>query len=524
MPIFLDQSLRKALISKIRDSFGRDEALAGHVRVLDQETFIPEAENQVLMTDLQVTNDSLDASNRVTELSGRVTFAPISRPDTSFLFWAQENPRETQLINHGFYELTLHQTDFTESTPTAPDTSWELQVEVINRVTHKRTPSSGIRLFIDDLPTDTLLSDISVTQNMETLVAEADFSLTNPYLYLRRYVDNTRVYYRGTDITYKCSYLELVNQIVTFSRITRSILLPTSAIIHTVSLTNLTLNRPMTKGWNLTPDGIINWALPTFPGTEILIQYYKKNSLLSWELPTEFQVPLEAAPLVFSDGKSSLTVVSSLRGLLGSSMYDIKDSILRILEPIPSETITIDYRYHFRSLGRTVIQPASINDQVIPGIALTFTDNFSNGDKAIVIKHDQVKHIGQENGGTNRVELALKIRSADDKMLERMTSRVFFLFTDQASLFELTNQGISLENAVSYARTYEERDGNSDKWAVNTFRLVIHHTWRYLLPYVDNLNTMSLSTGFINISNDTGAPTFRDLVISSTKDSYIQSY
>ena len=120
MPIFLDQSLRKALLSKIRDAFGRDEVLAGKVRVLDQETFIPEAENQVVLTDLQLTNDSLDSGNRVSELQGKVTFAPLGRPDSSFLFWAEENPRQKQLIDHGFYEVTLKSRPHTEPTPSAP--------------------------------------------------------------------------------------------------------------------------------------------------------------------------------------------------------------------------------------------------------------------------------------------------------------------------------------------------------------------------------------------------------------------
>jgi hypothetical protein len=109
-------------------------------------------------------------------------------------------------------------------------------------------------------------------------------------------------------------------------------------------------------------------------------------------------------------------------------------------------------------------------------------------------------------------------------MLERMTSRVFYLLTDQKSLMELSNQGISLENSVSYARTYEDRDGNSDKWLVNTFRLVVHHTWRYLIPYVTDLNSIDIQTGIIEATGETGAPTFKDLLVSTTPDNWVQSY
>ena len=238
----------------------------------------------------------------------------------------------------------------------------------------------------------------------------------------------------------------------------------------------------------------------------------------------EFQIPLEAKPLLYSDNTSSLYVISNVRGALSKDQYEIVESIIRVLEPMPHESIHIDYRYHFSSLGNIPVQPASFTDALIPGICVTLTDNFIDGDKAVIIKHDQIKTIGQENGGNNKVELSLKLRSSDDKMLERMTARTFFIFTDQISLFELTDQGISLENSVSYARSYEERDGNSEKWVVNTFRLVIHHTWRYLIPYVTDLNTLNVSMGIIQDTHNTGAPSFHDLLASTTPDSWIQPY
>jgi len=526
VPIFLDQTLRKALLSKIRDSFGRDEGLAGRVRVLDQETFLPEAENQVIMTDLQVANESLDASNRVTELSGRVTFAPLTRPDTSFLFWAQENPEEPQIMDHGFYELTLHKVALQTPSPSAPDTSWELQVEAIKRVTEKRQPWSGLRIVLGpsvDLSTVSM-SDLTIRQSVITLEPHTDFSLVSDTLYLKRYDPHTYILYKGVDITDECSFLELVSNELTFTTIAPPIQLPEGVCLESVSVFNLTLNRPLSKGWSVTQSGKLIWDLPTHRGTSVLIQYYQKTPLRMWDLPKEFQFPLESTPLTYSTGKSSLLVVSNLRGALDPSTYEIRNLVLRILEPLPNEALTVDYRFHFKSLGQFRVDPASITCQIIPGISLTFTDNFSDGDRAVVIKHDQVKNIGQENGGTNKVELSLKLRSADDLTLERMTARVFFLFTDQISLFELTNQGVSLENSVSYARSYEERDGNADKWAVNTFRLTIHHTWRYLIPYVSDLNTLDLATGFIEVSGDTGAPTFRELIVSTTKDSWIQAY
>ena len=529
MPIFLDQSLRKAILSKIRDFFGRDELLAGRVRVLDQETFIPETENQVILTDLNVTNDALDASNRVAELSGRVTFSPISRSDTSFLFWAQENPHEAQLFDQGFYELTLFKKDFENPSPTAPDTAWELQVEAIKRVTERRKHWSGLRIVLPDfvdIP-NLALSDLTITQSFTKLLPTVDYALVDTTLYLRRFDSITSIVYQGVDITEMCSYLDLGQQELTFRGLNPPLQLDSDVLLNSVSVYNLTLNRALSGGWSVTTAGKLVWSLPTQRGTKVLIQYYQKKPLYCWDLPKEFQFPIEADPLVYGSGETSLKVVSNLRGLLDPAVYEIKDLVLRILEPLPNECLTVDYRYLFKSLGRFEISPASITDQIIPGISLTFTDNFYDGDKAVVIKHDQIKMIGQENGGNNKVELSLKLRSADDKLLERMTARVYFLFTNQQSLYELTDQGVSLENAISYARSYEERDGNSDKWAINTFRLVVHHTWRYLIPYVTDLNTVDLFTGSIDTEftrTPTGAPTFQELMVSTTKESWIQPY
>ena len=526
MPIFLDQSLRKALLSKIRDSLGHDEILSGKVKVLDQESFLPETENQIILTDIQVTNESLDASNRITELRGTVTFAPIKRPDTSFLFWAQENPQQTQLIDQGFYHLKLGRTSEQLSGDT-PDQGWTLTAEVIKRVTSSRNQWVGLKIFLDAMfPTPESIDPklIQVFQDSVEIIIDDDYQIVSTDLILRKYVQNTTISYNGVDITDSCYYCNLFSEEFNLRAVNPPIQLRPPVLLDTVSVYNVTLGRPLVSGFTVTHGGMLYWKHPVFRGTRVLIQYYERKPLRNWSIPSEFTIELENTPLVYSSGVQAISIISSLRGPLSTSMYTISGHTLSILEPVPNESITLDYRYHQNSLGPFAVSPASIDDQILPGISLTFTDNFTAGDEAVVNKHDEKKAIGQENGGANKVELSLKLRSADDKLLERITSRVFFLFTDQTSLMELTNQGVSLENSVSYARSYEERDGNSEKWLVNTFRLIVHHTWRYLIPYVSDLNSVNITTGIIESSSDTGAPTFRDLVVSSTPDNWIQSY
>ena len=527
MPIFLDQSLRKAVLSKIRDSLGRDELLSGKIKVLDQETFLPEAENQIILTDIQVANESLDASNRVTELQGTVTFAPLKKPETSFLFWAQENPHQKQILSQGFYHLKLTRPTVPVSGD-VPDLGWVLNVAVLKRVTEARKPWLGLMILMDSifpLATDIDISQLVVKQNLEISVYEEDYQVIDTSIILRRYDPYTEVWYNGVDVTDGCNFADLVSDRMSLRTTCRPIQFRPTVLLNTVAVFNLTLNRPvLIDSYTITRSGVLQWRRPVKAGTEILIQYYEKKPLKYWELPGEFTIPLEAQPLIYASGLSALGVISSVRGMLPESAYVVKDSVLKVIEPVPQESIKVDYRYLLQSLGPVPVSPASIDDQILPGLSLTFTDNFIEGDEAVIIKHDQNKAIGQENGGTNKVELSLKLRSADDRILERMTSRVFFLFTDQNSLMELSNQGISLENQVSYARSYEERDGNSEKWLVNTFRLIVHHTWRYLIPYVTDLNSISVSTGVIEASHDTGSPTFRDLVISTTPNTWIQSY
>lgn len=524
MPIFLDQSLRKAIISKIRESFGKDEVISGAVKVLDQESFLPEAPNQIVLTDLQVANESLDASNRVTDLYGTVTFAPLKKAESTFLFWAQENPYQTQLIQQGFYHLRLKRSEDNSH----PDAGWSLSVEVIPRITKVYNPCLGLKislpesLFPSALNID--LSKLQVTQFLDTLTYGDDYVISDTSLYLRRYERDTKISYDSIDITDQCSYWDLATRVVKLKNVNPPIQFNSGAVLSTVSVYNLTHNYPMKAGFTITQKGLLTWKHPVKVGVELFLNWYEKKPLKDWPLPTEFCFTLEAPPLSYNSGVSSLVITSNLRGVLPPSMYSLHGSDLKILEPIPNESISLEYRYHLTTLPPVEVTPATINDQSIPGICLTFTDNFIDGDEVVVIKHDQQKAIGEENGGTNKVELSLRIRSADDRMLERMTSRVFFLFTDQTSLLELSNQGISLENSVSYVRSYEDRDGNSEKWLVNTFRLTMHHTWRYLIPFVTDLNSMSVSVGVISTPTETGAPTFRDLICSSTENSWIQPY
>ena len=519
MPIFLDQSLRKALLSKIKDVFGQDEFLAGQVRILEQETFVPEVENQVVLTDLQVTNDSLDSGNKVTELSGKVTFAPLGRPSVSFLCWAEENPQQTQLVAQGFYQLTVsaHSDPFL----------WNVAVDVIERVTERRKPWLGLKIYLDrffNSATDIDLTQLVVTQDSAPIAYGFDYMLVNTCLILRRYAPDTGILFAGEDITDQCDYSDLVTQEIALRGINRPIFLPPGAILSSVSITDLLHQRQIPVGvWQLSQQGTLSWPSATYQGGRVLLQYYVRKPLLNWALPDEFSIALQHAPLIYKDGTSSLIVSSNIRGILPASMYAVTNTTLHVYEPFPQEAISVDYRSYISTLGPTAVTPASFNDTLIPGVCVTFTDNFTEGDQAVIIKHDHNKAIGQENGGLNRVELSLKIRAADDKFLERMTARLYYMFTDQTILFELADQGISLENALSYTRTFEERDGNQEKWLVNTFRLVVHHTWRYLLPYVTDLNSTEITTGFIVETGVTGSPTFKDLLITPT-DNWIQDY
>jgi len=516
--VFLDQSLRKAILSKIRDAFSLDEILAGKVKILDQETFLPEAENQVILTDLQLSNDSLDSGNRVTTLNGRVTFAPIGEMRNSFIFWAQENIHQKQVIDQGFYQLKIKKVPLTVSTPSSPDASWEIAVNILKRVTEKRNNWSGLKIDINDFIAATQDFDpslISIQRGFEVITPQHDYHIVGGTIILRRFVPDTRVFYNQEDITAQCFYLDLVNKHLKFRNIMPPINFGTTIIPESLSIYNLTLQQPLSYGWSLNPSNVLTWMGKMNIGTEVLIQYYQKKPLMFWEIPSEYVIPLEADPLVYSDGKTSLMIISNVRGLLSPSTYEIKDNSLRILEPLPDESVTVDYRYFYGSLGPFPVQPASIDDQIIPGLVLTFTDNFSDGAECVVIKYDHHKAIGQEMGGNNKVELSIKLRSADDKTLERMTSRTFFLFTDIQSLYELTSQGISLENTVSYVRTYEERDANGDKWIINTFRLTVHHTWRYLIPYVSDLNTLAITTGIIMDPGDVLAKGFEEVLVST---------
>lgn len=517
MPIFLDQSLRKAILSKIKDSFSEDQALAGQVKVLEQETFLPEAENQIILTDLQVTNDSLDSGNKLTELIGTVTFAPLNRPTVSFLSWVQENPRVEQLVDQGFYRVTTNKTE--------DPYLWSISTDVLRRVTEKRERWSGLQVYLDYFKNESDFdqSKLVIKQDLQAITCREDFLIVGIYIYLRRYVANTSIIYDGVDITDYCNYVDFVSTDIKLDGFNKPIKLPAGALLASVTVYDLEHHRPL-KGWNLSQKGLITWRMPTYPKGLVRLQYYIKKPLQFWPIPDEFKIHLSYIPLVYADGLSSLVVASDLRGELPSSMYVVKDSTIYVLEPMPNESISIDYRTYVKTLGPTVVSPASFDDQVIPGLCLTFTDNFSDGDQAVIIKHDHKKSIGQENGGTNRVEVSLKLRSSDDRTLERMTARVYHLFTNQESLYELSNQGMSFENAISYSRSYEERDGNSDKWIVHEFRLVIHHTWHYLIPHITDLNSINIRTKFIVDSKDTGAPTFKDILLSSTPDNWVQDY
>ena len=524
LPIFLDQSLRKSILAKIRESFGRDAILSGQVRVLEQESFLPEASNQVLLTDVHVSNESLDASNRVTDLYGTLTFTPIKKPESTFLFWAQENSHKEPLISQGFYHLTLKKTADTD----LPDQGWQVSSEVIPRVTETRKPWIGLRIDFEDnlLSTNTssLPSRLQVIQDFDTKVSGDDYLFIGKSLYLKRFSANTQIIYDNVDITAHCYYWDLESKIINFRKINPPIQLPDQAILETLSAYNLTYRHPLSNGFTISRKGQLTWKHPVESGVSILLQYYILKPLLNWSLPSEFCIALEKDPLTYASGEQALNIVSNLRGVLPPSSFEIKSKVLRILEPIPNEFVSVDYRYFLESLPPTSVYPSTFSDDVVPGVCLTFTDNFIDGDEVVLIKHETKKSIGEEHGGNNIVEMSLRIRSADDQMLERMTSRIFFLFTDQESLMELSNQGISLENSISYARSYEERDGNSEKWIVNTFNLKIHHTWKYLIPHVTDLNSMTISIGAISCPTETGAPTFKELLCHSTEPHWLQPY
>jgi hypothetical protein len=530
MPIFLDHSLRKALVSTLRTAFNKDPELAAQVKILDQETFLPETPNQILITDLSVQNENLDARNRITELKGKVTFVPLDTAHPTFLFWAQENPAQTPLINFGFYQLTL-QKGSPVASPTA-DHEWWIQTDVIKRVTQVYTPWMGLKIDLSAVFQDARTLDpalLTVEQSHSPVVYGVDYVILNTSVLLRRYDSVTRIFYEGQDITDQCTYWNLVQKEMTLRGLDSPIGLPATAVVGTVSVYNVKTNKPV-LGWRVSNRGTLEWQNPTKKGTQVRIQYYERKPLDIWDLPDEFKIQLEQNPMVFSSGESSLKVISNLRGPLSSQAYEIQNSeppVLRILEPFPKESVSIDYRFLVKTLPKVKVAPETINDQLIPGLSITFTGDFFDGARAVIVVHDQEKMIGEENGGTNKVELTLKIRSADDKTLDRMTSRTYFCFTARESLEALSDQGVTVENNVSYVRSTEDRDANSDKWFINSLRITVHHTWRYLIPYITDLNSLDLVVGAMEVPYEAGdVSSFKDLLYTTTmgQTTFVQDY
>lgn len=522
MPVFLDQSLRKVLIRELSHLLEQNPNLKGEVRVLDQETFLPTVANQIIFTDLDLQNEPLSPSNRIADLYGKVTFVAPEMSKGGYLFWAQENPKQHLEFDQGFYFLELVSK---HSDDTPDNLEWFVQGKRVPRVVSTSSKGVGLKICLESILDDRKNinpADWQVHQDMEVKTYGVDYGFVGSHIYLKRFHPNTRIYNQGIDITKDCTYYDMGSFSYVFRGIDVPLQLPPNILRTSVSVWNKTLNRPLV-GWSLVGDRL-EWKNPTQKGIEVVVSYYEKKPLISWDLPSNYIFTLSGEPLLNSDGTPNVVVGSSSREFLPASAYEVSATQIRILEPLPNEVLTIDYRYLNGLLDPVKVEKFDIRSDILPGVTLTFSDNFTDKDRIVIIVHDQEKPIGLEHGGLNRVNLTVKIRSVDDSFLENMTKIVFFMFTDEASRFTLEEHGIIAENSASYARSVEERDDNGEKAYVNSFKLSVLHSWRYLEPYVQDLNTVGLNLGVLKSSGKTGGLTFSDLLFTKTELNVTQAY
>jgi hypothetical protein len=189
------------------------------------------------------------------------------------------------------------------------------------------------------------------------------------------------------------------------------------------------------------------------------------------------------------------TPVTPILGESGDYSINAMTGEVTFLQPfLPGDQIIADYMYPTSPSGPYVVEKNQSNNQIIPGVVLSFGESFEDGDKICVGVYDKRDHVADLYGGKSDVSMDFEILARDPMDRESIVDYLLMYF-HQHENERFGDDGLCITSVSGGGESEDIYDETEDSYYYRSSVSVSFQTdWEFYVPrplYIERISPLS---------------------------------
>lgn len=209
----------------------------------------------------------------------------------------------------------------------------------------------------------------------------------------------------------------------------------------------------------------VNFSRKLLPNRGLLATYLYYNTTVRDNVPVSEVFAIEGSYKLSDTNILSKTLEVRFNGHLlskesGDFSFDSTTNEISFnLLPQENDIVTASYMYVQNTLGPFEIKPYQYNNEVIPGVILSFGKRLTKGDKQMVIVFDKRDVVADEFGGKFNLSFDVTAVALDPIQQEEIADLTYMFLLSKKQMFD--SEGLALEEVSMQGESEQVYEDNT---------------------------------------------------------------